>query len=70
MLGKSQDYGVYLEGERGPVWRVFADDLEAAKEKARQIAIEEGAEAFVFSLQDSSEVARFFPRPKPGMRDA
>jgi len=64
MLGKSQDYGVYPDGEGGRVWRVFADDLEAAKEKAREIAIEEGAEAFVFSLQDSSEVARFFPGPR------
>jgi len=63
MRGKAEDYGIFVDDERGPVWKAFFADLDGAKERAQQIAIENGVEAFVFSFKDSSEVARFFPKP-------
>lgn len=60
------EFGVFSQDESGPMWREFFSDLESAKAKAQQLSIDEGLESFVFRLKDSSEVARFFPRPKPG----
>ena len=59
------EFAVFAQDERGPVWKEFCLDLEAAKAMAQKLAIEEGLEFFVFSLKDSSEVARFFPKLTP-----
>ncbi len=64
MPGKAEEYGVFADGDRGPIWKAFAANAEDAKAKAQQIAIDEGVEVFVFSFEDSSEVARFFPKSK------
>jgi hypothetical protein len=70
MPGDDQ-FAVFAQDEKGPVWREFFPDLESAKAKARELAIQEGTEFFVFRLKDASEVARFFPlRPKPGTQSA
>jgi len=61
MPGKAEDYGIFVDDER---WPAFLADLDGAKARALQIAIDDGVEAFVFSFKDSSEVARFFPRPR------
>lgn len=61
------EFAVFSQDDSGPMWREFFSDFESAKSKARKLAIEEGLESFVFRLNDSSEVARFFPGPKPGM---
>jgi len=60
------EFAVFSQDDSGPMWRQCFLDLETAKTKAQELAIEEGLEFFVFSLKNSSEVARFFPRPKPG----
>ncbi|HEV2381551.1 MAG TPA: hypothetical protein VG206_17370 [Terriglobia bacterium] len=60
------EFAVFSQDEKGPMWRQCFLDLETAKAKAQELAIEEGLEFFVFSLKDSSEVTRFFPKPKPG----
>jgi hypothetical protein len=60
------EFAVFSQDERGPMWREFSRDLGSAEARAKQLAIEEGLEFFVFSLKNSTEVARFFPRPKPG----
>jgi hypothetical protein len=60
------EFAVFSQDEKGPLWRQCFLDLESAKRKAQELAIEEGLEFFVFSLKDSSEVARFFPKPEPG----
>lgn len=60
------EFAVFSQDERGPMWREFFPDPESAKAKAQELATEEGLECFVFSLRNSSEVARFFPRPKSG----
>ena len=60
------EFDVFSQDERGPMWRQCFTDLEGAEIRAQELAIEEGLESFVFSLKNSSEVARFFPRPKPG----
>ena len=60
------EFAVFSQDDKGPMWREFFHDLGSAKARARQLTIEEGLEFFVFSLRNSTEVARFFPRPKPG----
>jgi hypothetical protein len=60
------EFAVFSQDDMGPMWREFFHDLGSAKARAQQLAIEEGLECFVFSLRNSSEVARFFPKPKPG----
>jgi hypothetical protein len=45
------------------MWRESFPDLESAKSKARQLALDEGLEFFVFNCRDSTEVAQFFPNP-------
>lgn len=58
-------FGVFVEDEKGHLWRGFFDDLEAAKSSAQELANQEGLEFFVFDFRDFSEVARFFPaRPR------
>jgi hypothetical protein len=66
MPGDDGEFAVFAQGDKGPEWRAFFGDLESAKKKAQELASTEGLELFVFSLKDASEVARFFPKPKPG----
>jgi hypothetical protein len=66
MFGKLENFGIFAE--HGPLWRAFVADLEEAKMKAQQIAIDDGEEVFIFSFKDASEVAHFFPKPKPKQR--
>ena len=47
--------------KQGPLWKMFVVDLDTAKLKAQQFAIDERVEFFVYSFRDCSEVARFFP---------
>ena len=58
---QDQTFAVFCQDGAGPVWRGFFNDLDAAKQKAKQCVHEEGLEAFVFSFQSYTEVARFFP---------
>lgn len=55
------DFGLFIKDEEGPLWRGFFADLDEAKRTAQKLANEEGFEFFVFSLKDSTEVARAFP---------
>lgn len=66
MLGDDGEFAVFAQGDNGPEWRAFFGDLEAAKKKAQELASREGLELFVFSVKDASEVARLFPKPRPG----
>jgi len=65
MFGKLENFGIFVAAEHGSLWRSFVADLEEAKMKAQQIAIDDGEEVFIFSFKDASEVAHFFPKPKP-----
>jgi hypothetical protein len=63
---QDQQFAVFRQDEKGPLWQGFFTDLEEAKRHARKGADNEGLEFFVYSLADFSEIARFFPsRPKP-----
>ena len=62
-MSEDDQFSVYAKEERGPVWRGVYSELERAKFRAQELATQEGVEFFVFSLNDSSEVARFFPKP-------
>lgn len=63
------EFALFSQDERGPMWREFSHDLGSAKARAQELAIEEGLECFVFSLRNSSEVARFFPGRSPVRRE-
>lgn len=54
-------FGLFMEDEKGPLWRGFFDNLTRAKKAARELAEREGLEFFVFSFQDYTEVTRAFP---------
>lgn len=54
-------FGLFQAGDDGPLWRASFADLEEAKRTARILADTEREEFFVRSLEDYSEVARFFP---------
>jgi hypothetical protein len=60
------EFAVFCQDEKGPMRTQCFQDLGSAKAMAQELAIKEGLECFVFSLKNSSEVALFFPRPKPG----
>jgi hypothetical protein len=47
MLGKAEDYAIFVDDDSGTFWKAFVADFEAAKAKARQIAIDDGVEMFV-----------------------
>jgi len=57
----ADEFAVFSQDEKGPMWRQCFLDLGSAKARAQELAIQEGLEFFVFSLKNSSEVARFFP---------
>jgi hypothetical protein len=61
---QDQNFAVFAQDERGPLWREGFHDAETAKTKAKQLAFNEGLEFFVFSFINYSEVARFFPQRK------
>ena len=63
-MSKDDEFAVFAEDQKGPMWRQDLPDLESAKAKAQELAIQEGLEFFVFSFKDGSQVARFFPRSK------
>ena len=56
------EFAVFAEDSKGPLWRMFAHDLDTARRKAQQFATDEGVEFFVYSFRDYSVVARFFPK--------
>jgi len=55
-------FALFRDDKQGPLWREFFDDLEDARRRGQQLAVAEGAEYFVFSLETNAEVARFLPR--------
>lgn len=58
-------FGLFIQDEKGPLWRGFFADLDAAKQTAQELANRENREFFVFNFKNFTEVARSFPpRPK------
>lgn len=60
-------FGLFIQGDKGPLYWGFFDDLEAAKKAAQEGADKEGLEFFVFSFKDFTEVARFNRRTREGI---
>src|ERR1039457_2742299 len=58
------DYSVFIQNDKGPLFRGIFVKLRQAKQKAEKIAKAEGLECFVLSFKTFSEVARFHP-PAP-----
>jgi hypothetical protein len=65
-MPSQEEFAVFAQDERGPIWREAFPSLETAKATAQALAMKEGLEFFVFSFKDAREVVRFFPRPKQG----
>jgi hypothetical protein len=56
------DFAVFSRDKKGRMWRRNFPDLEIARVEAQMLAAHEGLEFFVFSLKDSREVERFYPK--------
>jgi hypothetical protein len=69
-MPKDKDFAVFVQDERGPLWREDFLDAETAVTKAKQLALDEELEFFVFSFKDYSVVARFLPTPKARSSEA
>ena len=54
-------FGLFMQDEKGPLWRGFFTDLEAARKAAEELATREHCEFFVFNFKNFTEVARAFP---------
>ena len=61
MTRYDQQFGLFEDGEAGPLWRGFFSSLDEAKLHAQALADKEGQAFFIFNLKDSSEVARLYP---------
>ncbi|MGH7870332.1 MAG: hypothetical protein ACREP9_22480 [Candidatus Dormibacteraceae bacterium] len=65
-MSREDQFGLFSQDEKGPLWRGFFNDLDEAKRKAQELADVEGFEFFIYNLRSLSEIARFFrSRPKP-----
>jgi hypothetical protein len=56
-----QDFGVFIQDDKGPLSRGFFDDAEAARRECALLAATERVESFVYSFQTFREVARYRP---------
>jgi len=56
-----QQFGLFEDGEEGPLWRAFFSDVEDAKARAQIFADDEGRVFFVYNLKDSTVIKRVFP---------
>jgi hypothetical protein len=65
-MSLEEEFAIFAQDEKGPMWREALPDLDTAKVKAKRLAMDEGVEFFVFSFKDAREVARFFPKPTQG----
>jgi len=61
MMRYDQQFGLFEDGEAGPLWRGFFASLDEAKLHAQALADKEGQAFFIFNLKESSEVARLHP---------
>lgn len=62
MMRYDEQFGLFEDGEAGPVWRGFFASLDEATLHAQALADKEGQAFFVFNLKDSSEAARVVSR--------
>src|ERR1035437_3863135 len=61
MMGSDPQFGLFEDGEAGPLWRGFFAALDEAKLHAQALADKEGQPFFVFNLKMSCEVVRLYP---------
>lgn len=59
-------FALFVEDERGPLFRQSMEDLEEAKRTAQELADREGFPFFVFSFHDARRLFRFEPRVDAG----
>jgi hypothetical protein len=63
------EFAIFAQDQKGPMWRATIAGLEEAKRLAQKLTDEEGIEFFVFSFRTLSEVARCVPNPNRGRRE-
>ena len=60
-LTMDEEFGLFIQDERGPAWRGTSTDLHDAERKAQEIANTEGVECFVYSFKKFKEIVRCYP---------
>lgn len=53
---------LFVEDDRGPLFREYLEDLEEGKRTAQELADREGFPFFIFSLNEARRLCRFEPR--------
>ena len=57
----SNDFGLFVQDGKGPLFRVSVPELVEAKRRAQELARTEGLECFVYCFKTFTKVARFHP---------
>jgi hypothetical protein len=57
-------YWIFIEDDRGPMWKAEFASLDEAKRKAEELSASEGDVVFIYCLNTCREILRFVP-PKP-----
>jgi hypothetical protein len=57
----ADQYGVFQEDRKGPMWRGFFADLENAKTTAQKLADDDRVVFFIYCFKRYIEVGRFRP---------
>ena len=57
-------FGLFIQDDKGPLYRGFYTDLEDAKRKAQELADKEGYEFFIYNFKGFIEIARFYPQKR------
>ena len=61
-----QPFALFVEDEKGPMFREFCSDMGEARRKAQDMADREGFPVLIFSFIETRQVGRFKPKRKAG----
>lgn len=59
-------FALFIQDQKGPLFRGYCDDLQEGSRQAQELADEEGFPFFIFCFRDSKNVATFEPRVPQG----
>jgi hypothetical protein len=60
-------FAIFVEDEKGPLFREYCADLTEAKRRTEELAELEGFPFIIFSFQQGRQVARVEPKPRPAL---
>jgi hypothetical protein len=56
---------IFIQDEKGPLFREFCNDFKEGRRRAQELADRERFSFFLFSFKEMKEIARFEPNPEP-----